>query len=108
MNDMRKQARSHIARLRHVYSLSQAKEKDRDEEQSKLRTQSTEFRDLIHSLKDDTSRKAKLLSTMREAKMSDNAALDHWQNEAYDAEVYIFVSIYKYMLCVCIYIYIYI
>jgi hypothetical protein len=31
MNDMRKQARSHIARLRHVYAISQTKEKDRYE-----------------------------------------------------------------------------
>ena len=138
MNDMRKQARTHITRLRNVYTLSQgntekqsifcisysvscsifvfsifffyknnggsiqhyltniistynyelpAKDKEREAELLKHRAYSEETKELIINLKDDNSRKARLLSKMKEAKLADNENLDKWEKQATESEV---------------------
>ena len=86
MNDMRKRARVELARLRRVYSQALSRERDREDEQRTLRTQAAEARELLQSLKEDVSRKAKLLVTLKEAKISDNATLDQWRSEAKEHE----------------------
>ena len=86
MNDMRKRARVELARLRRVYSQALSRERDREDEQRTLRTQAAEAREQLQSLKEDVSRKAKLLVTLKEAKISDNATLDQWRSEAKEHE----------------------
>ena len=55
-------------------------------EQNRLISQNTESKDLIQALKEGNTRKAKLLLRTREAKISDNEAMDKWMREAEEAE----------------------
>jgi len=86
MNDMRKRARAELARLRRVYSLALAREREREEEMVPLRTQAADARELVQSLREDVARKAKLLASLKEAKVGDNAQLEHAKAEAREHE----------------------
>jgi hypothetical protein len=76
-----------------------AKEKERDLEIQKLRTQSAEAKEQIQGLKDDNTRKAQLLARMKEAKISDNEALDAATRTATDAEL----NNKRYIIVLCVF-----
>ena len=86
MNDMRKRARAELARLRRVYSTALAREREREAEVVSLRTQAADAREQVQSLREDVSRKAKLLASLKEAKVGDNALLEQAKAEAREHE----------------------
>lgn len=56
------------------------------DELDKLRTLATENKGQIHALREDNSRKTKLLGTLRAARAADVSALEQWRNEHKEME----------------------
>ncbi len=55
-------------------------------ELSKLRNAFAESKSQVQALKEDNMRKAKLLTSMKEAKTTDSNALEQWKTECKDVE----------------------
>ena len=55
-------------------------------ELARLRSILTEHKTQIAALKEDNSRKSKLLSTLKEAKTAEGNALEHWKAECKENE----------------------
>ena len=69
-----------------AYAQHVVKDKERDAELKKLRAQSAENKEQVHSLKEENSRKALLLAKMKETKLADNETIDKRTKDAADNE----------------------
>ena len=83
IHDFRRAATGEIARLKRIIKEAHASGRA---EASKLKVALTEQKDNVDRLRDEMSRKNKILSSLRTAKTSDENSVEQWKNEARESE----------------------